>query len=164
MTMSDFSVEHCRAELERITREAMNCADALREILTAERQALARQDAMVLENTASDKAACVEKLEQLESERANLSAACGFGSTPDDMKSLLRWCDQNASLKDRWEQFLAVAAACRSLNASNGSIIRLRHSQITNALAILRGDESETELYGPEGRTGTNSGRALAEA
>lgn len=157
--------EHAKAELQRMLIESVNCAIGLREILTAELEALRNKDTTALNKSAMDKDVCIGNLQNLETQRANLSVSCGFGSGPEDIKPLLAWCDEDSVVKNLWEHFLEVAMTCNKLNATNGSIIRLRRSQIMNALAILRGGESEPELYGPEGRdSGGTTGRALAEA
>ena len=159
------SADYCKAELERIMRESVHCAIGLREVLTAERQALEHQDTGALNQAAIDKGASIGRLEQLETERADLSRSCGFGSAPEEMKPLLTWCDEDSVVENIWRHFLEVAMTCNELNATNGSIIRLRRSQILNALAILRGGETEPDLYGNDGRdTGGKTSRPLAEA
>ena len=157
--------QYCKAELERMMIDCVNHAIGLREILSAERDALEHQDTTTLSKLAIDKEVCIGNLEQLETERAKQSVACGFGAGPEDMKALLAWCDEDDDVTNLWKHFLEVATRCNELNASNGSIIRLRRSQILDALAILRGGEHEPELYGPEGReSGVTTGRSLVQA
>lgn len=159
------TAEHRKTELERIICDSVQGAIGLREILTNEREALERQDTIALHSAATEKEVCIRKLESLEKERAELSVACGFASGPEDMQSLLAWCNDELPVKDTWRHFLEVATTCNDLNATNGSIIRLRRSQIQNALELLRGGNLEPEPYSPEGRKPAgNTGRALAHA
>ncbi len=151
--------------MERIMRDSVNCVIGFREILNDERKGLERQDTMALNESAVKKELCIRKLESLENERAELSVARGYSSGIDDMEPLLAWCDEDSVVKNVWKHFLEVAMTCHELNATNGSIIRLRRSQILSAIEILKGGDFGNETYGRDGNAPAgNTGRSLVQA
>ena len=64
-----------------------------------------------------------------------------------------------------WQAFMSVLAECETLNNSNGAAIRLRKQHVDHNLALLRGQNTTTDIYGPLGNAGASqAGRPLTEA
>lgn len=157
--------EECKVALEANLDASMSRALDLKSILDQEREALERNDTMSLRDTAVRKQLCVNELGELDADRTELSKACGFGSTPNAVPQLAGWCDDGDAITASWAEFLDVARECSDMNSGNGAVIRVRQSQIQNAISVLRNGTTDTNTYGP---TGQNSGklgtRSLAEA
>ena len=163
--MNDMNPAECKATLEKNLAESMSEALDLKEILGEEREALERNDTMSLGDTAIRKQLCVNKIDELDTDREELSKVCGFGSTPNAVPQLAQWCDDGDSISETWTGFLDVAQACSDLNSGNGAIIRVRQSHIQGAINLLRGGTQEANTYGPTGRDSKELGtRSLAEA
>ena len=155
----------CKASLEKNLADSMSEALDLKHILGEERDALERNDTMSLGDTAIRKQLCVNKLEQLDTDRAELSKACGFGSTPNAVPQLASWCDEGDSISSTWTGFLDVAQQCSELNSGNGAIIRVRQSHIQGAINLIRGGSQDVATYGPTGLDSKELGkRSLVEA
>ncbi len=136
----------------------LEAAGALKTCLLEERSALSGRDPQALEEAISEKARGLRAF----------AAALGAQNTPN-AKALRDVVQANASGDDaaapRWQAFLALAEACNALNLSNGAAIRLRQRQVGNGIALLRGEKTPTETYGPRGAAADGSaGRPLTEA
>ena len=113
--------------------EQLRCAEAMLETLTRENQALRDGDASALQATTEAKAALVDALEKLESERHALAAADGTVGAPESLR-----------LRE-------VIALCKEQNQRNGLLLKARAANVRIALKVLRG--SEPELYSATGHT-----------
>jgi flagellar biosynthesis/type III secretory pathway chaperone len=137
----------------------------LKESLENERQALENQDIDALHAAVEIKSSCVAQLQELENERRDICAACGFDDRDGQMQQIAAWCDHDSKIEDCWEQLMVIAAECSAHNITNGSIIRLHQQHIESSLSILRGETPGRDTYN---RNGTGSGgpshRSLAEA
>lgn len=81
------------------------------------------------------------------------------------MDEVIGWCDEGAVLLNGWHGLLGIARDCDRLNATNGSIIRLRRQQAMARLTLLRGSEFDNDTYGASGvEANSAGGRALAQA
>ena len=136
----------------------LEAAGALKTCLLEERSALSGRDPQVLEVAIREKARGLRAF----------AAALGAQNAPS-AKALRDVVQANASGDDaaaeRWQAFLALAEECNELNLSNGAAIRLRQRQVGNGIALLRGEKTPTETYGPRGAAADGSaGRPLTEA
>ena len=136
----------------------LEAAGALKSCLLEERAALAGRDPAALEAAISEKARGLR----------TFAAALGAerASTAEALRNVFH---ENARGDDRaaerWRAFLTLANECNELNVSNGAAVRLRQRQVENSIALLRGDGSPTETYGPHGTAADGStGRPLTEA
>lgn len=162
--VSQMTHDQCKAELKSLLGESMRCAETLQEILAVERDALERKETVALDTAATRKQLCIKKLEELETARGAISAACGFGNGPHDMPALAEWCDEESMIADKWEQFIEVVRNCNDLNSTNGAIINVRHQQTKDALSLLRSGDLDSDIYGPRGlAAGTFGSHSLAE-
>ena len=113
--------------------EQLRCAEAMLETLKRETQALRDGDASALKAATEAKAALVDALEKLESERHALAAADDTVGAPESLR-----------LRE-------VIALCKEQNQRNGLLLKARAENVRIALKVLRG--SEPELYSATGRT-----------
>lgn len=154
-----------RTKLERILSESTQQADRLRSALRTERAALETNDADALDAAIAGKADPLARLAALDAERAAALRSAGFATDAGSMDEVIGWCDEEAVLANGWRGLLGVARDCDRLNATNGSIIRLRRQQAMARLTLLRGSEFDTDTYGASGvEANSAGGRALAQA
>ena len=162
--MTSLSTTECLSIAVKILQNGLLHALALRDVLTDERTALVNKDTQRLSDTAVNKQLYLNELEAVQSDLANLSASCGFGTEPDQFKALAMWCDDDSLLLGMWDHFVDVVRDCNELNSSNGAIIHVRQEQIKAALALLRDGIIQDNTYGPGGKDSRVSGtRSLAE-
>ena len=154
-----------RQRILEIIGSSVYQALGLKESLEDERHALAAQDIDALNAAIENKSRCVAKLQTLEQERRRLCSQSGYGESTEHMRQMMAWCDDNSVVANGWEQLMAIASDCSSLNMTNGAIIRVRRDQIESSLSVLRGGTPGTDIYGRDG-TGSSgvSQRSLAEA
>ena len=140
-------------------------AMGLRESLVEEKSALERQDLAALDCAVEAKSRCVNDLAALDSKRSGLCTQAGFEAGPEQMQSVMAWCDEGAVIADAWDELMAIAADCNALNMTNGAIIRVREQQIRSSLSVLRGQAPANDTYGhPRKASSGFDQRSLAEA
>ena len=122
----------------------------LMDALAAERSALESADVDTLNRAGASKHELMLKLEQLDSERVQLSKGAPEASR---------------ALAPKWQEILQSLHACQQLNQRNGHLVGIRLQQVRKALAVLTGNETEASVYGRAGdlRTSLRS-QPLAEA
>jgi flagellar biosynthesis protein FlgN len=130
-----------------ILGDQIRCAEAMLATLVRENRALVDSDTAELEAATSAKAALVERLDSLESQRTKLKetiAADAPGSA-------------------EWSQLRGLIAQCKEHNHRNGALLKARTEHVRIALRTLRG--TEPELYSPSGQTQSRTGaRPLGSA
>jgi flagella synthesis protein FlgN len=140
-------------------------AMGLKESLVEEKSALEAQDMDALDNAIASKSRCVSELATLDGKRADLCTLAGFSSGPEQMQSVIEWCDEGFVIANAWDNLMTIAADCNALNMTNGAIIRLREQQIRSSLSLLRGQTPAADTYGPPSqKTSGFEHRSLAEA
>ncbi|WP_130619397.1 flagella synthesis protein FlgN [Dyella amyloliquefaciens] len=133
------AVEEMRLAVEQLS-------DALRE----ERTALEAADVDGLNRAGAAKHSLMLKLEQLDSERVQLSQGAPEASR---------------ELAPMWQQILQSLRACQQLNQRNGQLVGVRLQQVRKALAVLTGNDAEASVYGRAGELRTSlRSQTLAEA
>ena len=131
--------------LARIMEDCIREARALEQILRDERRALENRDARALGIATEQKRARVAALEALEAKRRAVETSVDGPGRP----------------QDRWNSFLSIVGRCKTLNTTNGAIIRLRRQQVGDALRLVSG--TGTATYGPSGtESSSRSSRELA--
>ena len=115
-----------------------------------ERNALETADVDALNKAGASKHELMVRLEQLDSERVQLSQGAPEASRV---------------LAPKWQEILQSLRACQQLNQRNGTLVGIRLQQVRKALAVLTGNEAEASVYGRAGdlRTSLRS-QSLAEA
>lgn len=155
----------CKNALEGNLAESIQSAIDLDALLDQERQALERQDTTELNDVAMQKRLNVIRLDELDKIRKELCVKCGVDDSIDSVHKLLDGCDENGAILSSWERFLDALDGCSDKNSSNGAIIRVRQTQVNDAIGLLRNGTTDTPTYGPKGySTDRNNARALAEA
>jgi flagellar biosynthesis protein FlgN len=148
-------------QLEELLDRELGVAQSLASILELERAALVGAASHAVAEFASKKAALLEQLEKLESERRNFSAESGAGKE-HDATSTGRLPNLSAASGRRWQSLMGLVATCRDANEANGLIVNLRQGQVRALLDIVRSSSAVT--YGPKGRTFAKAVRPLARA
>lgn len=147
--MSLMSIHDGRANLETVLSDGIASMRSLKSLLLEERTALEQLDPDRLAATASSKQDLVAKLagfHELETAFANPVAAPG-------------------PLADHWRELRRVARECDELNRVNGTIIRSRHQQVLDGLAVLSGNERRDSTYTASGSASAPTNRrSLTEA
>jgi flagellar biosynthesis/type III secretory pathway chaperone len=125
----------------------IRCAEAMIEALAREHQALADNDAALLQTASTDKAQLVEALETLESQRRNLAEtiATTLNAEAGD--------DTHAAVE--WQRLHGLIGECKERNERNGTLLKARTQNVRIALKSLRGDGPE--LYSAKGRAASNA-------
>lgn len=127
--------EEMASALDAVLGDMRMTVAALATALADERGALEQADADALHFAGSSKQAHLEKLEQLDAERQQLTRAIAT-TTP--------------AQRATWEEVLAVLTDCRHANQYNGQLVGQRLRQVRQALSVLTGS-NDSGVYGPEG-------------
>ena len=131
----------------------VRAANALKQCLLTERDALSGGDADTLNLAIEAKAVQLRELRHLLKGTAE-GAALRAGDAHED-----------SAPRSPWQTFMSLLAECESLNNTNGAAIRLRRQQVDSNLALLRGQNTVPDIYGPQGDAGASqAGRPLTEA
>ena len=163
--MNSLPPQDARTQCVELLNDTVYQALGLKEILLEEHNALQVQDTDSLEASVENKSECVARLQQLDKQRIDLCAACGFAAGPEQMSQLIEWCDDKDELQNRWDHLLVVAAESSALNMTNGAIIRVRQQHFESSLSVLRGVNPGADTYGRHGgEAGGYGHRSLAQA
>jgi flagellar biosynthesis protein FlgN len=124
--------------------------EQLADALQTERTALETADVGALNSAGASKHSLMLRLEQLDSERVQLSQGAPEASR---------------TLAPMWQQILQSLRACQQLNQRNGYLVGVRLQQVRKALAVLTGNDTEASVYGRAGELRTSlRSQTLAEA
>jgi flagellar biosynthesis protein FlgN len=141
----------------RAERDAFH---ALCKILANEQSFLVKGEVDSLLELAPLKAEQVDRLKELEQQRASHLNAIGLGT---GQKAMIDWLDarrgeERAELSALWRALTGFAAEARSLNDINGNLIttRLAHNQA--ALSALQLSAHAANIYGPDGQAAIVAG------
>ncbi|WP_199096863.1 flagellar protein FlgN [Dyella sp. ASV21] len=144
-----------QAELDHALMAAVEemrlAVEQLSDTLQTERLALETADVDALNRAGASKHALMLRLEQLDSERVQLSQGAPEASR---------------ALAPVWQQILQSLRSCQQLNQRNGNLVGIRLQQVRKALAVLTGtDDVEASVYGRAGELRTSlRSQPLAEA
>lgn len=132
--------------------------------LERQQQSLASAQPELIEASAQATQQHIQSLEALEKKRNALAARLGYSGDNDGMEQLIRWCDYDGTLAQQWRKLLEMARRCRDCNQVNGAVVDINRRRVRQALGILRGQQSEAELYGRSGQTAADTlSRPLAK-
>jgi flagella synthesis protein FlgN len=123
------------AALVAVMGDLARDVDALHANLIEERMALDPTDVQALEATGKAKGELLDRIDQLDVERRQLSEAAGIDSLTDP----------------RWAHTLERLRECKRLNEVNGRIVGQRISHVRQALALISGESPGGSTYGPNG-------------
>lgn len=139
--------------------EEGNC---LLEALQQEYTALGANDLAAFEQTLIHKQQSIARLEQLEQGLTGILAGENLPhGWPGIETYLLRQNQegQNKQTKGLWQQLLKLTEQCRDQNQINGQALGVIQAQVQKTLELLTGQVSESNLYGPAGKTTASTGQ-----
>lgn len=147
--------------------DELKYADGLLELLSAERNALAKNNGKEIENIAQQKRKLAEQLELSAGRRtSHLKETSGMATA--DIRDYLVDCastENGQELNILWQRLSDSLNKCREQNRLNGSILESSQRTIKQAIALLQGQGQEGELYGRAGKTlSTTSGHSFTRA
>lgn len=157
----------CRAQLAELLDRQLADADAFRQVLEQERDALGLGDVAAIDSASQRKLELSERLQALRQELAGFVDGIFAESAPTSLRQAISWADDaDGSLEQRCETLEARLAECQQLNDSNGLVVEKRKAQVRRALEVLKGGMEPARLYGRHGSpvSGANPGRTLAKA
>jgi len=117
----------------------------LRQLLAAEKDALLRNDADLLEQITPDKSAAAELLRRLSEPLLRLAAG-----QPGTLYEQLARQPEAVRLLADWAELRELAAVCQRANQENAALLETRHRQVRQTLQNLRG-EAPAQTYGRGG-------------
>jgi flagellar biosynthesis protein FlgN len=140
------------ALLTCLTEERQTAAD-FADLLAEEQAALMSGILLeILPAIVERKAALASKLAELAQQRGDCLETLGHAN---DRPGILAAIRQDARLAPVWKDLSRSAASARSLNLTNGMLLRTRMEYNQRALAVLReasGSRPASSMYGPDGR------------
>lgn len=148
------------APIPRLLAEESGALEGFVDLLRREQELLAEGDIETLSSLAVEKAAMAERLGRLSLQREDSVAA-------DGCKDMNAWLarSENHSHETAWQQLLDLARQAKTLNETNGSLIKLRLQHNQQALAVLLAASNLAVTYGPDGQQYTaGNGRPLGSA
>jgi flagellar biosynthesis/type III secretory pathway chaperone len=122
----------------RLLAAELDGARRLLAVLQREQQVLTGRDSEAVEQCAQDKHQALGALQQLALARRRFTATLAAGTLPDECAPTWRALEQ-------------ALAELRRLNEVNGALVQRRLQHTRRALAILRGQSGDNEVYGPRG-------------
>ena len=140
--------------IEQLLDQQIRVAKQLAGVLEAERDALTGDSPALVCETAAQKVRLLEEFEKLETERRGLCEQSGLPALPSAVAGITH------AITQRWQSLMALLAACRTANETNGLILNLKQGQVRQLLDIVRGGPAIT--YGPQGQTFASAVRPLA--
>lgn len=157
----------CRGQLADLLDRQLADAQAFRQVLEQERDALGLGDIAAIDRASQRKLELSERLDALRQEMTGFVAGIFSDIAPDSLRQAIHWADDaSGKLVQRSERLETLLAECQQLNQSNGVIVEKRKAQVRRALEVLKGGMQTARLYGRHGDavTGGDPGRSLAKA
>lgn len=162
--MSVVRPEQIQPHLQRILGEEAHLLAELQGLLERETTILQGDDVAAIQNIGSERHRCVERLTQLDAERADSCRLLSFGRGAAAVEKLFGWCDGSGALQRQWLSNLQLARRCKELNDRNGAIVTVKLGHIQQLLGKLRGTPAPA-VYGPKAaRFGALAPRDLGRA
>lgn len=159
--------EHIRDRIYPLLRAEYDCAGRLNQLLDAETQALVARDVDAIERLIEDKQNLLQEFETLEAQMQHLLREAGFaGAERPDVEGCLNWCDDRGALMRGWRLVLDRIRHAQQQNRINGATLESARRHAQQAVALLRGQVPEVDVYNPAGATAANvaGSRTLAKA
>ena len=147
-----------QAHMSKLLEQELDASKQLKQLLTAEQQALTGRDIPAFEELLKKKQLLLERIVQHEQERLNLLESSGIEHGPESMDDYLKGCHDNDRLPVLWQRLLSMAASCRDHNRQNHQLVELCSEHTRKALCVLRGESMEKNVYGPDGDTNNPHG------
>ena len=160
---SDLKRQAASAALGELMARQQTAADALATVLEREQAAIGA-DADALLALADEKQALVTQLDTLNQQCQARLQDLGYDCSRDGMAACIAWCDQDGSLRARWDALTERLDACRRQNQVNGMVVERNRHAVQQAIALLTGQTTVNEGYNAHGESVRSvPGRSLAE-
>ncbi len=145
-------------ELAGLLRREVELAEALRDSLAREHEALRGHALEAIREAAADKELLVRQLETLACSQNDLLRRAGFDPTRDDLDQALRRSGMGQVYR-QWTELTRVLTDCRHRNQVNGGMIEMSRRFAQQILDTIRGGTNAGTLYGPSGQASSTHGR-----
>jgi flagellar biosynthesis/type III secretory pathway chaperone len=153
----------CRERMAKLISEESSGLAQLADLLEHEHGLLAAGDVVNLEAAINERQRCVGRISRLDDERRTLCRALDVSLDAQGLEKLLRWCDPQGTLSNRWAECAQAAIRCRVLNDRNGALVSTQLQHVRARLNTLLQSTRETLTYGRKGGYNQGSvGRVLA--
>lgn len=153
------------AYMKIILDREINTSTQMLESLANERISILEGDAVSLESAVQDKEQALVQLTHLEQQRMSMMEKAGYKPGPDGMVLYLNQEQNKGEISDLWKKLLNLAAKCRDQNRENHQLVEMYSHHAHQALCILRGEDTDQEVYDPGGNTRDHhERRSLAKA
>ena len=156
---------HNSAQLTAGIRSERAGIQALVEVLTEERNVLARAETDPLAGLASRKRELLLNIAHLGEQRNRLLERSGVTADRRGMDIWLRAHDQDGTARAEWRALVELTQSAHRLNQENGAFIEAGMRANNEALQALMSAGATSHTYGPGGRSMSQiASRALASA
>jgi len=153
----------CREQMSRLITEESTGLAQLTGLLEHEHSLLTSGDITGLQAAINERQRCVGRIARVDEERRALCRALNLPLNAKGLERLLRWCDSQGSLSNRWAECAAAAAHCRMLNDRNSALVSTQLHHVRTRLETLLQSSRDTLTYRRNGAYGEDAvGRVLA--
>lgn len=141
----------CREKMSRLISEESAGLVQLAELLEREHGLLTTGDVERLQAAINERQRCVGRIARVDEERRAMCRARNLPLNAKGLEELLRWCDPDGTLSNRWGECEAAAKRCRFLNDRNGALVSTQLQHVRARLGTLLKNGRETLTYRPNG-------------
>ena len=141
----------CRDKLSRLISEESVGLVQLAELLEREHGLLTAGDVVHLQAAINERQRCVGRIARVDEERRAMCRARSLPLNAEGLATLLRWCDPEGTLSNRWAECEAAAKRCRQLNDRNGALVSSQLQHVRARLGTLLKSGRETLTYRSNG-------------
>lgn len=147
------------ASLQAVLLEETNEVQVFVELLSQEQTLLSTAGtAESLLPLVERKSICVARLKTLSDRREQLLLAGTGQAGRGAMDAWLALNPPSDEIRSMWKELLALAAEAKSLNETNGKLIRIHWKHNQAALAALMSAANRAMTYGPDGQQKAGGG------
>jgi flagellar biosynthesis/type III secretory pathway chaperone len=147
----------------RLIAEETSGLAQLAELLEHEHGLLAAGDVTGLTAAINERQRCVGRIARIDEERRGICRNLNYSLDAKGLEALLRWCDPQGTLANRWAECAAAATRCRVLNDRNEAMVTTQLQHVRARLGALLQNTRETLTYRRNGGYSQGSvGRVLA--
>lgn len=160
--------QHDPQELIQLLGKHLSQVKSMLEILRLEHTALIRRDLVSFDNIVLRKQAQIRSLEEIEPSLSPIHALIGKNSAGKNMESFIANIESNplkTQFQSLWKDLRETLTQCNNQNKINNRILHNSRSNLQQAIDILRGENSQPNLYGASGKQDVSRyGQSLAVA
>jgi flagella synthesis protein FlgN len=151
-------------ELLRTVAAEADAASKFIELLKLEQKALTIGDIDSLSALIPNKGAIASTLASLAVQRNTLLATHKLAPDRGGIEAWLKQHPAEQRMRTAWSQVLTLAEEAHELNRVNGDLIQMRMQHNAQMLEALLGASKALNLYGPDGKTSSQSAQRINAA